>query len=270
MSNDEATDLRRSVAAKVVAVLDAFRPATHEASAPTQMSLNELARRSGLPVSTAYRHANELVSLGLLESGEHGGYRIGLRLWEVGSLARRGLSLREVATPYMLDLYEATHENVHLAVLEGHEALYVSKTTGRLSVPVVTKEARRQPLHATGVGKVLLAHAPEPFVREVIADGLPAFTPHTIIAPAPLLRTLDAVRSNGFASCTEEMTLGTVSVAAPITDAHGKVIAAVSLVGRSTHAAIDRLAPAVRTAAFGISRSIHQGTSYDARRHPNV
>jgi DNA-binding IclR family transcriptional regulator len=259
MSNDTETDLRRSVAAKVVAVLDAFRPAAHELCSPRQMSLNELARRSGLPISTAYRHANELVSLGLLESGEHGGYRIGLRLWEVGSLARRGLRLREVAAPYMLDLYEATHENVHLAVLDGHEALYVSKTTGRRSVSVVTKEARRQPLHATGVGKVLLAHAPERFVREVIADGLPAFTPHTIISPAQLLRALDAVRSNGFASCSEELTLGTVSVAAPLVDADGAVVAAVSVVGRSTHAAIDRLAPAVRTAAFGISRSINHG-----------
>ncbi len=250
MKNDSTPVINRSVAAKVVAVLDAFRPDTHE------MSLNELARRSGLAISTAYRHANELVALGLLESGEHGGYRIGLRLWEVGSLARRGLSLRELATPYMLDLYEATHENVHLAVLEGHEALYVRKTTGRQSVPVVTKEARRQPLHATGVGKVLLAYAPEPFVHEVVAEGLRAFTPHTIISPAHLFRALEAVRNNGFASSTEELTLGTVSVAAPVSSPDGTVVAALSLVCRSAHAEIDRLAPAVRTAAFGVSRSI--------------
>jgi DNA-binding IclR family transcriptional regulator len=250
MKNDLTPVLNRSVAAKVVAVLDAFRPATHE------MSLNELARRSGLAISTAYRHANELVAFGVLESGEHGGYRIGLRLWEIGSLARRGLGLRELASPYMLDLYEATHDNVHLAVLEGHEALYVSKTTGRLSVPVITKEARRLPLHATGVGKVLLAHAPDAFVHEVVSAGLRAFTPHTIISPAQLLRTLEAVRSNGFASSTEELTLGTVSVAAPIKNSAGEVVAALSLVGRSAHAEIDRLAPAVRTAAFGISRSV--------------
>jgi DNA-binding IclR family transcriptional regulator len=247
MTNGQQT-LHPSVASKVVAVLDAFRPST------TEMSLNELARRSGLPTSTAYRHATDLVALGMLEPGERGGYRIGLRLWEIASLAGRGLSIRETAAPYLLDLYEATHENVHLAVLDGHEALYVAKTTGRRSVPAVTKEARRQPLHATGVGKVLLAHAPDGFVREVIAAGLPAFTQHTIVAPAHLLRALEAVRRNGFASSAEELTLGTVSVAAPIHDEAGQVVAAVSLVGHSTRAEIDRLAPAVRTAAFGISR----------------
>jgi len=251
MNPDKQAVVSRSVAAKVVAVLDAFRPDTHE------MSLNELARRSGLAISTAYRHANELVSLGLLEPGDQGGYRIALRLWEVGSLALRGLSMRALAAPVMLDLYEATHENVHLAVLEEHEALYVAKTTGRQSVPVMSKEARRLPLYATGVGKVLLAHAPEPFVHAVIARGLRAYTPHTIISPAQLLRTLESVRTNGFASSTEELTLGTVSVAAPVRSADGEVVAALSLVGRSTHAEIDRLAPAVRTAAFGISRAIN-------------
>src|SRR5689334_6926782 len=119
MGEDPARGGRRTVASKVVAILHAFRPAMPE------MSLNELATRTGLAPSTPYRHANELVELGVLEHGDKGGYRIGLLLWEVGSLARRGLALRELAAPYMLDLYEATHENVHLAVLDGYEALYI-------------------------------------------------------------------------------------------------------------------------------------------------
>lgn len=245
----------RSVASKIVAILDAFRPDA------TELSLNQLAARSGLPVSTAYRHASELVELKVLEPGERGGYRIGLRLWEVASLAERGLSVREMALPYMLDLYEATHENVHLAVLDGYEALYVEKTTGRESAPVKSREARRLPLHATGVGKVLLAYAPEALVHEVIERGLTGFTPHTIVAPAQLLRTLADVRRNGFARSQEELTLGTVSVAAPVRDGKGEVRAALSIVGRSSRIDPARLAPAVKTAALGISRRYSRGTS---------
>ncbi|HET7477523.1 MAG TPA: IclR family transcriptional regulator [Dermatophilaceae bacterium] len=239
-----------SVARKISAILDAFD------SAAPQLSLTELARRSGLPVSTAYRLANELVDLGMLEAGDRGGYRIGLRLWETASLARRGLSVREHAVPFMLDLYEATHENVHLAVLEGYEALYVEQTTGRRSVAVKAKEARRLPLHATGVGKVLLAYSSESFRQEVLQRPLPGFTPHTMTSPAQLLRALADIRRNGYGYSAEELTLGVVSVAAPVFDADNVVVAALSLVGRSARAEVARLAPAVRTAAFGISRQV--------------
>jgi DNA-binding IclR family transcriptional regulator len=247
---DDGSAGHRSVASKVVALLDAFGPGA------TELSLNELSRRSGLATSTAYRHANELVVLGFLEPGQRGGYRVGLRLWEVGSLARRGLALRELAGPYMLDLYEATHENVHLAVLDGYEALYILKTTGRLSIPVKAKEARRLPLHATGVGKVLLAYSPQEFVEQVIARGLTGFTPSTIVVPETLRRALADVQRNGYAFSAEEMTLGTMSVAAPIRDAGGRVTAALSLVSRSRRPDVQRLAPAVRTAALGISREV--------------
>jgi DNA-binding IclR family transcriptional regulator len=247
------TGVRPSVASKVVAILNAFRPSSSE------MSLNQLAGRSGLAVSTAYRHANELVELGVLEAGKRGGYRIGLKLWEIASLAERGLPLREIALPYMLDLYEATHENVHLAVLDGYEALYVEKTTGRKSMPIKSREARRLPLHATGVGKVLLAHSPEEFISEVIGRGLPGFTPHTIVVPGQLLRSLADVRRNGFARTQEELTMGTVSVAAPVRNGNGEVVAALSIVGRSSRIDPDKLAPAVRTAALGISRRNSHG-----------
>jgi DNA-binding IclR family transcriptional regulator len=233
-----------------MAILDAFRPGAAE------LSLTQLAHRTGLPVSTAYRHATELVELGALENCERGGYRIGLKLWEVASLAGRARSLREIAQPYMLDLYEATHENVHLAVLDGFEALYIEKTTGHRSVAIKSREARRLPLHATGVGKVLLAHSSDEFVQEVVGRGLNSFTPHTIVLPAQLIRALAEVRRAGFARSQEELTLGTVSVAAPIRDADGTVVAALSLVGRSARTVPDRLAPAVRTAALGISRRI--------------
>ena len=171
----------RSVISKVVSLLDAFTADNPE------LSLGDLARITGLPVSTTYRLASELVGWGGLERADSGtGYRIGMRLWELGALAPRGATLRELAQPFMQDLYAATGENVHLAVLDGREALYVDTVSGRTAVPVRSRRGGRLPLHATGVGKVLLAHAPEQLFEQVCAAGLRRHTAHTVTAPAQL------------------------------------------------------------------------------------
>jgi DNA-binding IclR family transcriptional regulator len=222
------------------------------------LTLNELAGLTGLPLSTAYRILSELVDLKALERADGGGYRIGLRLWEIGSLAPCTATLPEVAVPFMQDLYEATHENVQLAVLEGHEALYLEKIRGRRSVPVKSRRGGRLPLHATGVGKVLLAYAPPEFLEEVLARGLKRYTPHTIIAPGHLRTALADVRLSGIAYAREEMTVGTLSVASPLLDGDGRAIAAMSIVVRSTGADLHRLAPAGRTAALCASRQLRQ------------
>ena len=240
----------RSVTSKVVALLDAFSPTEPE------LSLNELARRTGLPVSTTYRLASELVGWGGLERASGSGYRIGLRLWEIGSLAPRGETVRDVALPFMHDLHQATGENVHLAVLEGHEALYVDKIAGRRWVSPKSRRGGRLPLHATGVGKVLLAFAPRELVDEVIAAGLTRYTPHTIGTPGHLRRALSDIRRTGVAFAREEMVPGTTSVAAPIFDADRRVAAALAVVLRSSRPDLRRLAPAVRTAAISASREL--------------
>jgi len=240
----------RSVTSKVTALLDAFSPA-----APEQ-SLNQLAAGTGLPLSTTYRLASALVDWGGLERVEGGGYRVGLRLWEIGLLATRGTTVRDVAQPFMQDLYDATRENVHLAVRDGTEALYIERITGRGAVRVLSRRGGRLPLHATGVGKVLLAHASRDLLDQVLAAGLKRYTAHTIATPARLLRELAGVRRTGLALSREEMSLGRLSVAAPVFDAADEVVAAMSIVMRSTRADLRRLAPAVRTAAIGTSREL--------------
>ena len=242
----------RSVISKVVALLDAFTPTTPE------LSLNELAAETGLPVSTTYRLASELVAWGGLERVAGGGYRIGLRMWELGSLAPRGESLREVALPFMSDLYEATRENVHLAVLDGAEVLYVEKLSGRRAMPVRTRRGGRLPLHATAAGKVLLAYAPESLFRETVAAGLRRYTAHTIIAPGHLRRALTEIRRSGIGYAREELTVGSLSVASAILDGEGDALAAVSVTLRSGRGDLRRLGPAVHTAAISISRGLQE------------
>jgi len=249
MAGNSGRSPGRSVTSKVTAILDAFLPSS-------ELSLNTLAERADLPLSTAYRLATELVEWGGLERADGGGYRVGLHLWDIGSLATKSATVGAVAQPYMQDLYEATHENVQLAVLKGHEALYVEKITGRRAITIKTRRGGRLPLHATGVGKALLAHAPDELFQEIVAAGLKRYTPHTIVAPGRLRRVLDEVRSTGVAFAREEMSLGSVSVASPLFDAQGAAIAAMSIVMRSTRADLKRLAPAVRTAALCASRKI--------------
>ena len=242
----------QSVTSKVVSVLEAF-----STGAP-RLSLKQLAESTGLPQSTTYRLASELVAWGGLERVEGGGYQIGLRLWEIGALAVRGESLREIAVPFMQDLYDATRENVHLAILDGTEALYIEKITGRGAARVVSRRGGRLPLHATGVGKVLLAYAPGDLLAEVLANGLTRYTPHTIVMPGHLRRALTKIRREGVAFANEEMSMGTVSVASPILASPTSAIAALAVVVRANRADLRRIAPAVQTTANSLSRIVQQ------------
>jgi len=241
-----------SVTSKVLALLGAFSP-TNRA-----LSLSELARRAGLSLPTTHRRAAELVEWGALERGDDGRYRIGLRLWEVGSLAPRGLGLRELAMPVMEDLYEITHENVQLAVRQGLELVFVERIAGRQAVPVLTRVGGRFALHATGVGLVLLANAPAETQDQVLAAPLERYTEMTITDPKRLRNMLAAVRQNGYSVSDRQVTMDSLSVAAPICGPDGTVAAAVSLVVASDRADPVALAPLVQAAGRGITRALCQ------------
>lgn len=239
----------RSVTSKVLALLDAFTPATPE------LTLSELARRAGVSLPTAHRRARELVEWGALERSADGRLHIGLRLWEVASLAPRGLALREAAMPFLEDLYEVSHENVQLAVREGVELVFVERIAGRHAVPVLTRVGGRFALHATGVGLALLAHAPASVQEEVLAAPLHPYSPRTVTDPVRLREMLADVRRNGYAVSDGQVTTDALSVAAPIRR-QDEVVAAVSLVVRADGAHPAALAPLVMAAARGITRSL--------------
>jgi len=243
----------RSVTSKVLALLQAFTPQAPE------LTLSELARRSGVSVPTAHRRARELVEWGALERGADGRFHIGLRLWEVASLAPRGLGLREAALPFLEDLYEVSHENVQLAVREGLEVVFVERIASRRAVPVLTRVGGRFALHATGVGLVLLAHAPVEVQEELLASPLHGFSPKTITDPVRLRAMLADVRRNGYAVSDGQVTVDALSVAAPILGPEGGVVAAVSLVVHADCAEPKSLAPLVMAAGRGITRALAGG-----------
>jgi DNA-binding IclR family transcriptional regulator len=239
-----------TVTTRVLAILDAFDPG-HRA-----LTLTEIADRSGLARPTAHRLIAELAAWGALRRDGQGRYVIGRRLWDLGLLAPVQTGLRETASPFLHDLYGATLATVHLAVRDETSVLYLDTLRGHASVPIVSRVGSRLPLHATGVGKVLLAYAPDALFDAVVAKGLERYTPHTIVAPGHLRRALTQIRRTGVAFAREEMTLGSVSVASPLFDGRGEVIAALSIVSRVNRVDPQRLAPAVRTAAMCASREL--------------
>jgi DNA-binding IclR family transcriptional regulator len=238
------------VLGRALLILEAFGP-RH-----TVLTLTDLARRAGLPLSTVHRLAGELVAWGALERDAGGRYSVGLRLWEVGSLAPRGLGLRERALPYLEDLSQVTHENVQLAVRQDAEVVFVERIAGRRAVPVHTRVGGRFALSATGVGLVLLAHAPHDVQEEVIGSAIERFTPYTVTDPKALRRMLADVRTNGFSVSDRQVTEDALSVGAPIRDAHGVVVAALSLVVRYGTVSPHALSPLVRSSARAISRAL--------------
>jgi len=241
---------RDPVADRLLRILESFDERHRE------LTLSAIAHRTGLPLATAHRMVHRLAAWGALERGDRGAYHIGLRLWEVATLAPRSLGLRQAALPFMEDLYETTHENVQLAVLDGVDTLYIELISGRSAVLVRTRIGSRWPLHATGVGLVLLAHSDPDLQERVCATPLQRFTEFTITDPARLRAVLAEVRRTGGAMSDRQITDDAVSVAAPVRGADGRVAAAVSLVVPFADGNAHTLLPAVRLAARGISHAL--------------
>jgi DNA-binding IclR family transcriptional regulator len=240
------------VTGRVLAVLGAFDE--HHRS----LSLTSIARRAGLPLSTAHRMVAELVSLGALapDPGASGGrdYVIGRRIWDIGLLAPVQTTLREAASPFLHDLYAATLATVHLAVRDGDEVLYVERLRGRASVEIVSTVGSSLPLYSTGVGKVLLAHAPAAVVDRVLGRLEPV-TAHTITDPAVLRAELARVRRDDVATTNQEMSLGGASIAVPVRR-HGEVVAAIGVVVPTLQRDRGRMVTALQVAARGIGRQL--------------
>jgi DNA-binding IclR family transcriptional regulator len=204
----------QSVTARVLSILAVFE------LSPAARSLSEIAEHSGLPSSTAHRLLGELEAWGAVQRDAHGRYQVGLRLWELGQHA--GRQLRDVARPYLQDLFGLTQETVHIAIRDGAEVLYIDRVYGTRRVPQASRVGGRLPMHATAVGRAMLAFE-EDWVRDAVLSGpLLKRTAATKTDPAQLSRELDKIRSQGFALASEEVRAGSCSLAVPIFQADAR------------------------------------------------
>jgi DNA-binding IclR family transcriptional regulator len=223
----------------------------------SRLTLADLTRESGLPHATVRRLALELVEAGALDRAPDGRFTVGLRLWRLGTLAPLSVPLRTVAFPFMDDLHIAVRQHIQLAVREGTEAVLVERLSAGRAIGVGSRIGGRLPLHSSGVGKVLLAHAGRELIEEVAERGrLPAYTSRTITDPARLRVQLDECRETGVAVVHEETTPGVDSVAARVLDADGEVAAALSVVVAAGSVDLHAIRPAVLASALAISRRL--------------
>lgn len=222
------------------------------------LGVTELARKLALPKSTVSRLARTLASEGFL-TPVTGGYRLALKLHELGSLVVSGVELREVAHGKLVQLRNMTGETVHLAVLDGTEVVYLDRIESPNTLHAFTRIGMRMPAHSTSSGKAILAFAPQSAVDAVVAKGLTRLTPRTIVSRAALERELETVRANGWAGSVGESEPGLNSLAAPIFDYTSRAIAAISIAGpgeRLSPSAVLRIAQALKLATAEISREM--------------
>ena len=227
-----------SVTARALSVLAAFENFTGP------LSVGRIASRAGLPRSTTYRLVHELEQWGGLDKTSDGKYQIGMRIWELGQLA--GRRLRDRAHPFLQDLFELTHENVHLAVREGTQTLYVDKIYGSRKLPMISRVGGRLPLHSTAVGRVMLASQPKWFIDAYLERELEAPTSKTVTDPARLREFIDEVHRIGYSITYDQMRVGACSIAVPVM-VDGAAIAAVGIVFESSKSGErHRLVPLLR------------------------
>ncbi|MGW6690224.1 IclR family transcriptional regulator [Streptomyces sp. NPDC054961] len=247
---------RSTAAGKVLEVLSAF-----DRDHPSR-TLSEIAQCTGLALSTAHRVVAELAEWGALERTEDGSWHVGLRLWEIVSGCPRTQILRDAALPFMQDLYEATHENIQLAVREGTDLVFVERIAGHRSVELLTMVGSRFPVGSTGMGRVLLAHAPLDIQEEVLDSPLRAWTPHTVTDQRTLRAQLDLIRREQVFVSDRQLSESTVAVAAPVRiGPAGPVSAALGIVIAASSASRARgLREPLLRAAYGISEELGRRT----------
>jgi DNA-binding IclR family transcriptional regulator len=211
---------------RAVTLLKAFE------SGPSELGVSELSRKAQLHKSTASRLLATLEREGLLERvpGTEK-YRLGFLLVRLaGQVAHFG-DVRQAARPELIALAEHSRETVHLAVIDGAEVINVDQVAGPHIVGLSNWIGRKTPLHCAANGKALLAFQPAATIERVLAGPLPRFTERTITDPAWLRAELEEVRRRGYAVALGEIEEGLNAVAAPVRDADGQVVAAVSVSG---------------------------------------
>lgn len=195
------------------------------------IGVSELARRLDLAKSTVHRLLTTLASEGLIEQDSRtGGYRLGLVVFELGEAVRVHLDLHAAAGPVLAALREQTGESSQVGILDGTQVVYVDRLESSQSLRLFTETGRRVPMHCTSSGKVLLAYLSDAEREALLARlPLPQLTPHTVTDPDALRAECERIRRRGWAEAVNEREVGLASVAAPVRNADGVVIASVSI-----------------------------------------
>jgi IclR family acetate operon transcriptional repressor len=230
------------------------------AQAPDGLSASEVARQSGLPVSTVHRFLVNLENAGFLAYSNAGKYHLGISSFSIGHAALAQLDIRRLSYPYLQALNQSTRETIHLIVRHGLSAVYVEKLDSPEKLRIFSHIGASVPLYCTAVGKVMLAYLAQNELEATLRQiELRRVTANTICDRPELQRHLQRVRKNGYAFDLEEHEAHIRCVAAPIWDPSGAVNASLSLtapVVRMPMLRLRKLVPLIQEAGLQISRDL--------------
>jgi IclR family transcriptional regulator, KDG regulon repressor len=222
-----------------------------------EIGVTAMAKRLGVAKSTVYRLATTLVSEGLLEQNpETERYRLGISLFALGALVRQRMDVSTEGRAQLFDLREATNETVHLAILDGVDIMFILNLESNQAIRMRADLGSRKPAFCTAEGLAMLAFEPKSSIDRVLRTGLNKRTPSTVVDPDRWRVMLDEVRARGYAVDDEQSESGMRSIAAPVRESGGRVVAAVGLAGpvqRLSDETVQRFIPLVVGAADTIS-----------------
>lgn len=227
-----------------------------------EKSVTELAEALNINKSTVSRTMATLASEGFVyKNPETNKYRLGLSIITLNSVINYHMDLFRESQPVLNRLVDATGETAHISVLDEGEIIYLQKVECKHPVQILSHVGKRNPAYCTSAGKVLLAYSDKEVVEKVIANGLRRFTKNTITNPDKLRQILAEVKVNGYAHTHEELSEGIESVATPIRDYTGKVIAALSVVAPTSRLNI-RKRKDITQRTINASKDISQRLGY--------
>ncbi|PIP44712.1 MAG: IclR family transcriptional regulator [Deltaproteobacteria bacterium CG_4_8_14_3_um_filter_51_11] len=226
------------------------------------MTLSEISERLGFSMSTAYRFLHTLESLGFVEKmADHKAYRITPKVLGLGYGAFSSSDLWQKAHPYLVNASREYGETFNVAILDGGDILYIDRVKTKQILTIDLEIGSKLPAYCTSMGRVLLAGLPRSEARRILKSSrLEKLTPRTIASALDIEAVLDVVARKGYAINDGEMALELRSVAAPVRDGTGKVVAALNMAVRASEYARERidgeLAPVVKGIALKISASM--------------
>ena len=245
MKNYTEEDPRPSVpkvdtVARALSILECFT-----ASEPEQ-TLKQLCEKTGLYKSRVHRLSRTLLDCGYLVRSSYSSYRLGPKLLVLGKVYERSNTLVSISRPIMQELAATAGESVALFALESDKSICLAREYGPSRLFFAINEGDFMELHATAIGRVLLAHATEKLRKKVLSRDLAAITPATIVDGRRLEEECRAILKRGYTVSREEREPGVAAIAAPIFDFDNKVPAALSLVGPVQRFSEENLAGLVK------------------------
>lgn len=227
----------------------------------TELKITEISKQMGLSKSTLHSLLKTLQLHGYIDQNpENGKYRLGMKLVERGHFVVGTMDIRQKAKSWLTTLSQETGQTTHLGILDGNEGVYIEKIEGKQAAIAYSRIGRRLPVHATAIGKVLLAWLSEEECAAVLEGYVyQGFTSSTLTSRASLLAALQETRSNGYSMDNEENEPGVRCIAVPVWNHESRVIAALSLSTLTSRVNDDSLATyrqMLIDAGLGLSKTL--------------